>query len=141
MNVDLRETPMRRRALRLAYTLGIVSGTGWTLDRPDGWRITHIGFRGRRTYILGVDRDRFTQRRHCYRSQIAGHGRWHRYSPTQMLGDICGVCCPWPCCGATGEDHAADCPSELDIEPGAIWPNAIIAPPLGGWIDYADEAP
>ena len=69
-------------------------GWGW-IARGPGWR----SLLGRRVYVLGVRTDWLRMLPRCLR---AGH--W----PLEVMG-FCGKCAPWPCCGATGYDHAAWC--------------------------------
>lgn len=85
------------------YGVGIIGGSIWS-GHADGW-IVH-GLRWRtwpRPYILGRPRRAWGRwplvHRLCY-------GHWPE---TVWLGR-CGVCGPWDCCGATGFDHAPDCP-------------------------------
>lgn len=108
MNVHWRYTRRRGRVLTCVTLLGIVNSSG-TLHTSEGSWFEFIGFRGRRRYLLGINLVRLSHRRACYRSQVKGRERWHRFQPTRMLGGICGACVPWPCCGATGEDHLDNC--------------------------------
>ena len=84
------------------YVLGIISGSVAS-GHERGWIYHSLHWRGERPYIFGF--------------QKHGWGRlpfWHRiryghWPETVWLG-MCGVCGPWQCCGATGFDHADDCP-------------------------------
>lgn len=83
---------------RHLYTLGISSG-GCHSGHGDGW-IVRNHYRGRRPYVLGIKRERWGDPWHRIR-----YGHW----PNRVVIGMCGTCCPWPCCGATGLDHAEGC--------------------------------
>jgi hypothetical protein len=83
------------------YVLGIISGSVHS-GSETGWIVHSLGWRGSRPYILGT--------------QSFSWGRvplWHRlrfgHWPETVWMGLCGVCAPWPCCGATGFDHKEGC--------------------------------
>lgn len=84
------------------YTLGVIS-SNVSSGHPDGWIVWGLGWRGKRPYILGIERERWGHPWHRVR-----RGHW----PNNVGIGICGFCAPWPCCGATGYDHAEGCDEE-----------------------------
>lgn len=96
-----RDWTLTHRVVSQMYVLGLISGSG-AQGTGHGWRLTFVHFRGSRPYILGM--------------QGFTWGRiplWHRlrfgHWPETVWGGMCGVCAPWPCCGATGFDHEEGC--------------------------------
>jgi hypothetical protein len=79
------------------YTAGITSH-GVHSGHADGW-IVRNGYRGKRPYILGIERERWGDPWHRVK-----YGHW----PERVWG-FCGKCAPWACCGATGAEHAEGC--------------------------------
>lgn len=70
---------------------------GWVIRGP-GWGA--LDPRRKRVYVLGMRTEWLLLLPTCLR---AGH--W----PLWLEGMGCGKCTPWPCCGATGYDHAEGC--------------------------------
>lgn len=97
--MNWRRWRLTHRLASRAYVLGIISGSG-SRGTGDGWELFYIGWRGRRPYVLGLEREAWGHPWHFIR---------HRHWPLMVWGGICGKCAPWPCCGATGMDHADDC--------------------------------
>lgn len=117
---------LTRRIVGWLYQLGITyhgGSTGTHCEReiledrgcqghpPEwGWVVHGPGLRGldprkRRPYVLGMDTDVLCALPRCLR-----RGHWPLM--LSVLGPACGRCMPWPCCGAVGDGHAADCPEE-----------------------------
>ncbi len=90
-------------AAHRAYALGVIAGSGQR-GTGTGWELMFVHFRGRRPYVLGIERERWGYPLHWLR-----HGHW----PEPVVFGLCGKCSPWPCCGATGLDHADDCEGDL----------------------------
>lgn len=91
--------PLRNRFLRLVarhgYTAGLISGSGSQLMPGGWWRVVSLSWRGRRPYILGLERHRWRSIPHAVR-----HRHWPNWVP--ILGVLCGKCYPCPDCGSTG---------------------------------------
>jgi hypothetical protein len=64
----------------------------------------YVSFRGQRPYVLGLKREAWGYPWHLIR---------YRHWPVSVGMGMCGKCAPWPCCGATGLNHADDCDGEL----------------------------
>lgn len=86
------------------YVLGIVSG-GVSSGHPDGW-IRRNFWRGERPYILGFQKHTWGRWPLWHRVRF---GHW----PETVWMGLCGICAPWPCCGATGMEHAEGCDGEF----------------------------
>jgi len=89
---------------RKAYVLGLISAFGVTGAEDGCWRVCYVGWRSARPYVLGLKRERWGYPWHFLRT-----GHW----PRPVWAGLCGICAPWPCCGATGYDHADDCEEEF----------------------------
>ena len=84
------------------YSFGIISGS-IASGAEGGWIVHGLGWGGKRPYILG-------RRKYEWGRWPLWHRlRYGHWPETVWLG-MCGVCGPWQCCGATGFDHAPDCP-------------------------------
>lgn len=88
----------RRAAHRVAswaYQVGLVSGSGTVYGPHCHGCLTHIGWRGRRPYVLGWTRERW----HCL---LVGH-----HLRAEIPGTwLCAKCAPCPC-GSTAPAHDA----------------------------------
>lgn len=88
-------------AAHRAYVLGIIAGSSQsTGGGRAGWELNYVNWRGRRPYVLGLERERWGYQFHWLR---------YRHWPEPIAFGACGKCSPWPCCGATGLDHAEHC--------------------------------
>lgn len=78
---------------------------GAVYDLP-GWRSVRSrnpGYKRMRPYVLWLPRD-------WWECQIAQGWRLRgRHRPGPFVHGLCGHCCPWPCCGAVGAEHAPSC--------------------------------
>jgi hypothetical protein len=98
-----RDRGITHRIVHKLYVLGVISGSGATTNgryqTEHGWRLTFVSFHGRRPYVLGLEREAWGYPWHLLR---------YRHWP-EMVWGCCGKCAPWPCCGATGYEHAEGC--------------------------------
>lgn len=82
------------------YVLGIIAGSATWFGRCEfcGIGRQHMAprWRGKRPYILGLQREQWA----CLR-------RGHRRSETSY--GVCSICLPCPSCGSTDPDHSGDC--------------------------------
>jgi hypothetical protein len=81
---------------RHAYSLGLIAGSGTAYNGCPDCPLRHtLNWRGRRPYILGVERETWSclLRRH------------HRRTATHITAGLCSKCCPCPGCGSTAADH------------------------------------
>lgn len=101
--MEWREWRLTHQLARRAYVLGVIAGRGLS-STGHGWRLFHIRFRGKRPYVLGLKREKWGYPWHLIR---------YRHWPGPIVWGFCGKCAPWPCCGATGLDHAEDCEADL----------------------------
>ena len=85
--------------LYILYSSGLTSGGGVSGSKW-GWLLHNPHWRGKRVYILWIKRRKWGYPWHLLRT-----GHW----PNPVIWGICGKCCPWPCCGATGYDHVEGC--------------------------------
>lgn len=82
---------------RHAYSLGIIAGSCWSNGCAHGCKTrTTLSWRGRRPYILGVQRETWG----CLLK------RRHVRTATYVTGGLCSKCCPCPDCGSTAADHS-----------------------------------
>jgi hypothetical protein len=104
--VEWRRWRITLRAASSAYALGIIAGSGQKgcPGARGGWELVYINWRGSRPYVLGLERERWGYPLHWLR---------YRHWPEPVWAGMCGKCAPWPCCGATGFDHADDCEGDL----------------------------
>lgn len=82
-----------------AYAAGLISGSV-SSGHNGGWIVHSLRWRGRRPYVLWIEAARWEHPWHRVR-----RGHW----PEPIVMGLCGKCAPWPCCGATGMDHAEGC--------------------------------
>lgn len=93
-----RRIRVMKRLAGSAYVLGLASGCsmGWEGGSAE---TCNIYWRGKRCYFLGWPRWK-------WRCVLKRH---HWPTSQTVVFDLCGKCCPWPCCGAITHEHAAGC--------------------------------
>lgn len=86
-----------RRLLGKAYQLGLIAGWGVQGNRYCRSCVDHIGWRGRRLYVLGLSREQWS----CL---ILGR---HRRRELPEAPYLCAVCAPCPTCESSDPKHGA----------------------------------
>jgi hypothetical protein len=94
-----RRWKITRRIVGRLYTFGIIAngGTWHSGGGCEGCVTGPFHWRGRRVYILGLQREH-------WRCLFRGH-RYRQY----LYGGLCTVCAPCPECGSTDADHPGAC--------------------------------
>lgn len=93
--------PMKltQRVVGWLYMLGAISGSSTSWNGACSACVTSVSFRGKRPYILGCERWKWS----CV---FRGH-HW----PGENIGmDLCGKCAPCPECGTTAACCIPPCP-------------------------------